>query len=188
MAKQRAILFLGAVVLWACVDHAVWAQPPKQERGETALNLDFEASADAPGVPEGWGIGGGEGYELASDTEVAKTGRRSGRIRYIGGRRPILAALDRSRSASMLGNTATSACAIEATCEPKKSSPGELGFGCGSTAPMGNSSPSTTCRTDVSTGRQGGNDTKWSSTFQLRRRRCVSECCSRATVLPGSMT
>ncbi len=84
MVKQRAVFFLGAAVLCACADHAVGAQPPKKERSETALNLDFEASADAPGIPEGWGIGGGEGYELALDTEVAKTGRRSGRLRYTG--------------------------------------------------------------------------------------------------------
>ncbi|MCH8851066.1 MAG: DUF3471 domain-containing protein [Planctomycetes bacterium] len=84
MAKQRAVFFLGAAALWACADRAVWAQPPKKQRSETALNLDFEAPADAPGIPEGWG-GLSEGYELASDTKVAKTGRRSGRIRYIGG-------------------------------------------------------------------------------------------------------
>ena len=83
MVKQRTVFFLGAAVLWACVDHAVWAQPPKKERGETALNLDFEAFADPPGIPNGW-RGGGEGYELASDAEAAKTGRCSGRIRYTG--------------------------------------------------------------------------------------------------------
>ncbi len=83
MVKHRAVFFLGAAVLWACADHAVWAQPPKKERSKTALNLDFEAPADAPGIPSGWG-GGGEGYELASDTESAKTGRRSGRIRHTG--------------------------------------------------------------------------------------------------------
>ncbi len=83
MAKQRVVFFLGAAVLWAYVDRSVWAQPPKKERSETALNLDFETPADARGIPEAWG-GGGEGYELASDTEVTKTGKRSGRIRHTG--------------------------------------------------------------------------------------------------------
>lgn len=83
MVKQRIVFFLGAAVLWAYADRSVWAQPPKKERSETALNLDFEAFAEPPGIPNGWG-GGGEGYELASDAEAAKTGRRSGRIRYTG--------------------------------------------------------------------------------------------------------
>ena len=83
MPKQKPVFLLGAAVLCACADHA-GAQPPKKQRNETALNLDFETPADARGIPDEWG-GGGEGYELASDTKVAKTGRRSGRIRYIGG-------------------------------------------------------------------------------------------------------
>ena len=84
MAKQRAVFFLGAALFWACADHAVRAQPPMKERRKTALNLDFEAPAEAAGIPEGWD-GVSEDYELASDTKVAKTGWRSGRIRYIGG-------------------------------------------------------------------------------------------------------
>ncbi|MGH9154558.1 MAG: hypothetical protein ACRD1K_01610 [Acidimicrobiales bacterium] len=94
--RQRLVLGVGAVAAVALValvlsrvgssGSAPSPPPPRPVEYEAVAghpgNADFEAGPGPSGRPAGW-VGGGEGYELALDTEVRHGGGASGRVRAL---------------------------------------------------------------------------------------------------------